>query len=396
MSGSLDPDIGLSRGVVVRDNYIHDTGFGGIAIANSVAAQILDNEVADTVDLAGINSTSPADNLVISGNTIHGNVLGGVSLSNPPLSSTTTQQAVVDGNTLFENGASGFASIGLHQTKNCLVVNNLLYGNHGAGIEVEGDNAPDVLNGNQVANNTVVQAADGDFPFVLSNVSDGNGIFNNILLSGGLIGSIEADSASTVHLTEDNNVVFGPVRLEGVDISLATWQSLGFDVASISATASELFVSVASDNYDLKAGSPAIDSGRFFPGAGLDIRGVSRPQGVAYDIGAYEYFVPGPQNHNPVANAGNDQTVPSGAVVHLSGGGSSDPDGDTLSYSWVQTIGPSVALQGATTSAPMFTAPEFEQDTTLTFQLTVTDGRGVPRATPSPSRFRRSRFPRSS
>ncbi|MCL4179421.1 MAG: S8 family serine peptidase, partial [Verrucomicrobia bacterium] len=81
-------------------------------------------------------------------------------------------------------------------------------------------------------------------------------------------------------------------------------------------------------------------------------------------------------NTPPVANAGLDQAVDSGAFVTLDGSGSMDPDGDGLSYLWEQLTGLSVTLSDAEDRSPTFTAPEVSLNTVLTFQLTVGDGKG--------------------
>ncbi|MFH1147046.1 MAG: choice-of-anchor Q domain-containing protein [Pseudomonadota bacterium] len=82
-------------------------------------------------------------------------------------------------------------------------------------------------------------------------------------------------------------------------------------------------------------------------------------------------------NHAPVADAGLDQTVAELAPVTLHGEGSSDPDGDTLSFTWTQTAGPAVELQGNNTVTPTFTAPAADPGgVNLEFQLTVDDGFG--------------------
>ena len=81
-------------------------------------------------------------------------------------------------------------------------------------------------------------------------------------------------------------------------------------------------------------------------------------------------------NSPPTAAAGADQNVPESTVVDLDGTGSFDPDGDALTYSWTQTGGQNVTLNGADTAQPSFTAPDVAAGSpqTLTFELTVDDG----------------------
>jgi hypothetical protein len=84
-------------------------------------------------------------------------------------------------------------------------------------------------------------------------------------------------------------------------------------------------------------------------------------------------------NRRPVANAGPDHTVPDGTLVTLDGTRSFDPDGDGITFRWTQTAGPAVALVGATTPRPSFTAPNLAvteaASVRLTFSLVVSDGR---------------------
>ncbi len=79
-------------------------------------------------------------------------------------------------------------------------------------------------------------------------------------------------------------------------------------------------------------------------------------------------------NLAPVADAGADQTVRERSAVTLNAGGSFDPDGDTLTFMWMQVDGPVVALSDPASAAPAFTAPDvFLEPQTLTFEVSVAD-----------------------
>ena len=78
-------------------------------------------------------------------------------------------------------------------------------------------------------------------------------------------------------------------------------------------------------------------------------------------------------NSPPVANAGVDRSVDQGSVVNLSAFGSSDPDGDPLSYAWTQIVGQNVSLMNANQTVASFTAPLVQGNVVLIFQVEVTD-----------------------
>jgi len=90
------------------------------------------------------------------------------------------------------------------------------------------------------------------------------------------------------------------------------------------------------------------------------------------------FFSSGPiggGNDAPIAVAGADDTTPDAAtLVTLDGTASSDPDGDTITYSWVQTSGTNRPLNDSTLAQPTFTT-DLANDIYI-FQLTVTDPKG--------------------
>ena len=68
------------------------------------------------------------------------------------------------------------------------------------------------------------------------------------------------------------------------------WKSYGYEVNGINAL-DPLFVSIANRDFRLQLGSPVIDAGTDLSAYFTTNKdGTTRPQGSAWDIGAYEYI----------------------------------------------------------------------------------------------------------
>ena len=79
-------------------------------------------------------------------------------------------------------------------------------------------------------------------------------------------------------------------------------------------------------------------------------------------------------NAAPVADAGPNQTLTAAATVKLDGSGSYDPDGDPITYQWVQESGPAVTLSTPTAVTTTFAAAAGQ---VYSFRLTVKDPYGA-------------------
>jgi len=127
--------------------------------------------------------------------------------------------------------------------------NNIIYGNSGGyAVEISFGGGP---SNTRVENNTI---------------SNANGI------------DIGSDASGTL---VQNNIVSG----SNANISN---HGTGSTVSS-NFVGNPLFVNVASADFHLQATSPAIDAGITIAEVSTDFDGITRPQGPAYDIGAYEY-----------------------------------------------------------------------------------------------------------
>ena len=81
---------------------------------------------------------------------------------------------------------------------------------------------------------------------------------------------------------------------------------------------------------------------------------------------------PAPENHAPVARLSGPDTVDANTQVTLDASGSTDPDGDALTFTWKVPSGITATKNGAKLT---FTAPSNTKEKSYTFTVTASDGK---------------------
>lgn len=79
-------------------------------------------------------------------------------------------------------------------------------------------------------------------------------------------------------------------------------------------------------------------------------------------------------NQAPSVVISATETVAENDLVFLYGGGSSDPDGDEITFEWAQLSGPPVQILHDEDASASFVSPLVDEDQELEFRLTVYDG----------------------
>lgn len=203
-----------------------------------------------------------------------------------------------------------------------------------------------------VFNNTIINSGRDAIRYLNSfgTVAKGNLFFNNLLVNPGL-GYLNIKTG--IDYTASNNLTYSDIN-------------------------AGKFSNAEDKDFHLASGSPAIDKGKdlsaYFK---IDIDGDIRSQDTAYDIGADEYASGTIENRAPVSVAGDDTTITLPAsTITLNGTGSSDADGNIVSYMWKQVSGPVAAtITSASTAMPVINL--LPTAGTYVFELIVTDNKGA-------------------
>jgi hypothetical protein len=287
--------------VTLRNNRADRNYKWGILTGWCSDSRIERNETSRSQTQHGIYLGNSGDRNLVRGNVSWGNYQIGIHLNgdkNVGGGDGIMSGLRIEDNILFGNGAGGGAAINCDGVQGSTIRNNLIYDNRATGIALFRIDGGGPSSGNRIVNNTILNASSSRWVILLRDGAVDNVLRNNVLWSDhSYRGAILASPDSLPGLSSNHNAVIGRFARDGSGstvLSLAQWQSAtGQDRSSLVATPTQLFVSPASHDYELRAGSPAIDRGTSSYAPTRDLDGTPRPQGAAHDIGALEYCAGG-------------------------------------------------------------------------------------------------------
>jgi len=285
------------QGVTIRNNTVTNSAISNIYCSNAANSLIEGNTCSGAKAEHGIYvPNGGADNVTIRGNVLSANTRNGIHTNGDSSVGGDGLQTglVIEDNVIFGNVANAMDLDGLYDST---IRNNVLYNNGRNGIRVFRIDASAGAGNLRILNNTIVVPASASAAAIkLTEDVGGHTIFNNVLINLGTSGTIVVGHPD---FKSDYNIVVnsGFSVNEGNTMRTFTqWKALagGYDANSTVSSTTAVFADPAANDYRLKAGSPAADTGvSAFNGVGAppkDVAGTSRPQGGAVDRGAYESF----------------------------------------------------------------------------------------------------------
>lgn len=172
-----------------------------------------------------------------------------------------------------------------HRVENVIIRNNVI---HDMRVTASGQSTPGIAIGNgsvgaKVYNNIVYGVPNqGAYSrgIYLYRWTDTE-LYNNVVVNNDGEGIVVGSNATNTTLT--NNISYN--NLDGNYVNRGTNATVSNNLFGTN----PIFVNTLINEFQLQSSSPAINTGTTVSMVTTDIDGVSRPQGSAYDIGAYEY-----------------------------------------------------------------------------------------------------------
>jgi hypothetical protein len=262
----------IARDVVLDHNYIHDVKDEGVYVGSSDYA---------TGDYHVLHGVHLAHNLVV------GTGRDGLQVGSATLDCTIHHNVIRD--TGRNNESSHRAGVMNNKGSVCDIYNNFITDTAGWGIYVQGNGE------NEIYNNVVARAGravrDGDDDGDGISIHDGSNVRGSIYIWNNTVVSARGDGIGWGNDVGADNQIRNNIVVAsgGVNIDRDPNVQVSSNLAAQAVSAAG-FVDPAADDYRLRAGSAARDAGGNLTASGVvdDFDGVARPQGPAYDIGAFE------------------------------------------------------------------------------------------------------------
>ncbi|MGH8174271.1 MAG: NosD domain-containing protein [Rhodanobacteraceae bacterium] len=280
--------------VTVRNNSVDQSGVFGIFTGFCDDMLIENNVTSRSGDQHGIYVSNSGDRPVIRNNVIWGNYQAGIHMNGDGTEGGDgiISDALVEGNVIYDNGTGGGSGINMDGVQDSLIRNNLVYQSHASGLSLYQIDGGGPSTGNRVLNNTILVASNGRWALNVQDASTDNTFLNNIVYNNhSYRGVFDISSNSLPGLVSDYNVVMDRFTTDDGDtiLTLAQWrQQTGQDAHSLTSTPSALFADPTNGDYHLSPTSPALNAGTTLGDVPVDLADNPRPQGPAFDIGAYE------------------------------------------------------------------------------------------------------------
>jgi parallel beta-helix repeat protein len=259
--GTLVPTFLLQTGINaysstlrVEQSIIHHLGGPALFSENS-AVHMLDNVVHDVLT-DGVHIVE--GQAVLLGNHIHD--ISGDCLA------LNRSSAIIERNEVHHCNEAGISA---SQSSSATLVNNLIYATRD-GVEITDGGM------SRIVNNTVADNERGGIQLHQEHPGAGGGdatVVNSIVWGNQT--DLEMDVFSTITVT------YSDVRTFTGTVVLPGGENINSD---------PLFRDPQNGNYRLLEGSPCVDTGTPVGAPEEDIRGVYRPHGDGYDLGAHEFF----------------------------------------------------------------------------------------------------------
>ncbi len=266
----------------IQFNDVSSSSSANIYLSQTENSIILGNKTHNSINSHGIYlSNAGSDNCILQGNVTYNNAKNGIHFNGDSRQGGDGlhKGLLITRNIIFDNVANGVDADGVYDSA---FTNNLIYNNGRHGIRVFAEDASGGASNLIFANNSIILNADEAIK--LTDDLGNHTFFNNIL--------VDNQGANCIYV-ENPNVFSGfNIYKDGCQFRAGT-ASLGAQLftssTTLTSTSQALFINSSSENFNLKALSPASGSGSSdFNGVlapTVNILGASR--GSVINIGAY-------------------------------------------------------------------------------------------------------------